>query len=81
MSPFVMEEGGITFEFYSSDRDHRPHIHAVKDRQRAKIWLEPDVRVDKRGTRMKKHDVTKARRIVEGNRELMLRRWREFFGA
>ncbi len=39
MPTIVIE--GYSFRFYSSDRFEPAHVHVLKDRRVAKIWLDP----------------------------------------
>jgi len=79
--PTVFYERGFRFFFYSNEGSPREpaHIHVEKDRQEAKFWLIPMVRVayndgfDARTLRL-------LAEIVNGNRERIERAWNEFFG-
>jgi hypothetical protein len=39
--PTVLRSGPYRFYFYSGDRDEPPHVHAARDANEAKFWLEP----------------------------------------
>ena len=41
MSPTVLREGPYRFYFYSHEPNEPPHVHADRDDQSAKLWLEP----------------------------------------
>ena len=45
--PVVFRYRGFRFYFYSNEGDPRepPHIHVRSDRDEAKFWLSPEVRV------------------------------------
>lgn len=39
--PTVLRNGPYRFYFYSGDRDEPPHVHASRDSNEAKFWLDP----------------------------------------
>ncbi len=54
-----------------------PHVHVASPRGRAVFWLSPVSLRDAWGYTPR--EVERIRRIVTGSREMMLRRWHEFF--
>ena len=46
--PTIQRRGPYRFFFYAGDRDEPPHIHAERDENIAKFWLDP-VRLEKSG--------------------------------
>jgi len=45
MSPLFKEENGFAFRIFSNEED-RMHIHVFKDKNEAKIWLEPEIKLE-----------------------------------
>ena len=54
-----------------------PHVHVWSGNGSAVFWLSPVGLRDAHG--YNPHEVERIRRIVVGSREVMLRRWHEFF--
>jgi hypothetical protein len=76
--PTVRNIGPYRFFFYSGDRDEPPHIHVEREKNKAKFWLDP-VRLEySRGFR--DVEINRIHRLVEKNREFLLRKWDEYFG-
>jgi hypothetical protein len=80
--PTVLRLGPYRFFFYA--RENRasfeaPHIHVRSGGGSASFWLLP-VRVrDFKGYTPR--EISRIRRIVVANQDLLLRRWDEFFGS
>jgi len=75
--PTVHIEKGISFRFYSSDIGEPPHIHAVKGRQKAKIWLY-DLSLDyNRG--FTRSEIGNVLKITKRKQQLFLEAWNAFF--
>ena len=75
--PTVPIEGPYRFFFYSGDRDEPPHIHVERENMKAKFWLNP-VRLTNSGG-FSRSEINRIQRLVEENREYLLRSWNEFF--
>lgn len=76
--PTVLRSGPYRLFFYSADRHEPPHIHVERDRNQAKLWLDP-VRLDKsRGFGVP--ELRRIERLVADQRESLLREWDAFFG-
>jgi len=45
MTPLFKEENGFAFRIFSNEED-RMHIHVFKDKNEAKIWLEPEIKLE-----------------------------------
>ncbi len=75
--PTVPIEGPYRFFFYSGDRDEPPHIHVERENMKAKFWLSP-VRLTSSGG-FRRSEINRIQRLVEENREYLLRSWNEFF--
>jgi hypothetical protein len=78
--PVVLRVKGYRFEFYSSDRDERPHIHVKRNGKHAKFWLLPAITLAF-SRRFAPHEINEARRIIEENLEQLLEAWHAFFGG
>lgn len=76
--PTVLRIGPYRFFFYSGDRDEPPHVHVERDDYEAKFWLDP-VRLQRSGG-LSRNEINRIQRLVEKNREHLLRSWNEFFG-
>jgi len=76
--PTVPIQGPYRFFFYSGDKDEPPHIHAERENMKAKFWLNP-VRLQSSGG-FSRSEINRIQRLVEENREYLLRSWNEFFG-
>lgn len=76
--PTVPIEGPYRFFFYSGDRQEPPHIHVERERMKAKVWLNP-VRLQNSGG-FNRREINRILRLVEDNRDYLLRSWNEFFG-
>ena len=77
--PTVLRVGPYRFFFYSGDRDEPRHIHAERDADRAKFWLEPVRLHDSTGCRGA--ELARLAAIVETHQSELVRAWDEFFGA
>jgi hypothetical protein len=77
--PTVLRSGPYRFFFYAGDRDEPPHIHVERDNNKAKFWLEP-VRLQNSGG-FSRTEISRIQKLVEGNREDLLRRWNEYFNG
>jgi hypothetical protein len=79
--PVVFRYKGIRFFFYSNEGNPREpvHIHAQRGGDLAKLWLYPNVNVDKCDGFTAKEQALLIE-AVESNRELIERTWNEYFG-
>ena len=78
--PTVHRLGPYRFYFFSEENDashEPPHIHVRSGGGVASFWLSPVRTRDFQG--YNPVEVERIRRIVEANRDLLLRRWHEFF--
>ncbi len=76
--PTVLRVGPYRVFFYASDGDEPPHVHVERDDDTAKFWLDP-VRLQSSGG-YGRNELNQIQRLVEENREQLLRSWNEFFG-
>jgi len=74
----VFRSGPYRFFFYSADADEPPHVHADRDRETAKFWLEP-VRLE-RSRGFGRVELGRIQALVEGNSDSLVRIWHEYFG-
>jgi Domain of unknown function (DUF4160) len=75
--PTVFTEGGFRFFFYSNDR--KPiHIHVKYQEGEAVFNVEFDVEL-RESQGLKIHDLSKAEKLAFLNRELIIKKWNEYF--
>ncbi|NJN96467.1 MAG: DUF4160 domain-containing protein [Anaerolineales bacterium] len=86
MSPRILAEGDLIFWFHSYDaiQENRASVHVGKgsqdDSNDAKIWLEPEIAVARPGRTLRKHELNRALRIIEQNRNFLVEEWHGFRG-
>ncbi|HMR66923.1 MAG TPA: DUF4160 domain-containing protein [Anaerolineae bacterium] len=86
MSPKVLEKGSLVFWFHSYDARHenRASVHVGNgtqdDHNDAKIWLEPEIEVARSGRTLRKHELSRALKVIEENRDYLLEVWRDYRG-
>ena len=73
--PIVLRVKGYRFWFYEADLDEPAHVHAGKEGQEAKYWLDP-VRMARAG-RFKPVDLREIERIIRDNLDFLLNAWQE----
>ena len=84
MSPKVLGEGNLIFWFHSYDalRESRASVHVGKgsqdDHNDVKVWLEPDIKVARSGRVLKAHELNRALRIIEEQRDYLLEQWNDY---
>ena len=62
-----------------ADGSEPPHVHVERDRQRAKIWLDPVRLAHSRF--FSPPELRGVQRIVEENRYVLLEQWDAYFGV
>jgi hypothetical protein len=81
MSPKVLEEGSLIFWFHSYDALHedRASVHVGKglqdDYNDAKVWLEPTIEVARSGRLLKRHELSRAIKIIQQHHDFLLEQW------
>jgi hypothetical protein len=75
--PTIWRSGPYRFYFYASDREEPAHVHVERDEETAKLWLVP-VRLQNSGG-FGRRELNQIQRLVDQNRERLLRSWNEFF--
>jgi len=75
--PTVLRINGFRFFFYSSDRNEPMHIHVEKENNTAKYWITP-IRLQE-GHGFSRKELNEILKIIKENRELIVRRWNEYF--
>ena len=75
--PTVLRLGAYRFHFYAGDRNEPPHVHVERNDNVAKFWLDP-VRLQRSGG-FRPIEIQRIQRLVERNRERLLRSWNEYF--
>lgn len=68
---------GYKFRFYSSDRLEPPHIHVLRDKKVAKIWLRPISLQYNRGYNAS--EVNTILQLVHDNQAVLLETWYAYF--
>lgn len=76
--PTVLTQGPYRFFFYAGDKNEPAHVHAEREDMKAKFWLNP-VRLQSSGG-FGRSEINRIQKIVEDNKEELLRSWDEFFG-
>jgi hypothetical protein len=77
--PSVLRSGPYRLFFYAGDRDEPPHVHVERDNSVAKFWLEP-VRLQDSGG-FGRAELNRIQKLVNENREGLLRSWNEYFNG
>ena len=76
--PKVFEKDGYKFFFYSNE--HRPiHVHVRRGDGEAVFNVEDAVEL-RESQNMKVSELSKAQRLAEENRQLILEKWHEHLG-
>ncbi len=75
--PTVLRVGPYSFVFFSSDGGEPVHIHVKRDRDVAKLWLEPVGLARNLG--FADHEVVQIERLVREHREFLIEAWHEYF--
>ncbi|GLR97409.1 MULTISPECIES: DUF4160 domain-containing protein [Bradyrhizobium] len=78
--PVALRQGGLRYYFFSNEgQPPEPvHIHEGGGRD-AKIWLEPTISIaDSYG--FNPRELSNILRVVEDNRDLLLKAWHDHFG-
>jgi hypothetical protein len=84
MSLKVLEVAGLIFWFHSYDALHENHasVHIGKSSQDnhndAKIWLGPEIEVARPGRILRSHELNRAYKVIQQNREFLLEEWHEY---
>ena len=83
MSPKVLTEKDLVFWFHSYDfaSEGRASVHVGKgsqdDYNDAKIWLEPEIEVARKGRTLRMHELNRALAIIRRKRSFLLEEWHE----
>jgi hypothetical protein len=86
MSPRILVEGNLIFWFHSYDALHEDlaSVHVGKssqdDSNDAKIWLEPEIEVARAGRTLRKHELNRALKIIQQNRNYLVEEWYGYKG-
>lgn len=75
--PTVLGIGPYRFFSYAGDGQEPPHIHVERDRDRAKVWLDP-VRLQESGG-FRRSEIARILELVRANEAQLLRAWNEYF--
>ena len=73
--PTILYSGPYRFFFYSGDCQEPPHVHVERERNVAKIWLEP-IRVQSTGG-FRRNEINRILRLTEEHLEELLGGWNE----
>lgn len=77
--PTVIYIGPYRFFFYASDGLEPMHIHIRRDNDVAKFWIRP-VRLAV-NTGFSSRELREIEKLVEGNQDVIERKWNEFFSC
>jgi hypothetical protein len=77
--PTILRIGPYRFFFYAGDGLEPAHIHVERDNCISKFWLDPVVLERSGGFR--RSEINRVLRLVEENREELLRGWNEYLNA
>ena len=77
--PTILRIGPYRFFFYAGDRNEPSHIHVERDSSISKFWLDP-VRLQSSGG-FGGSEINRIQKLVEENREELLRGWNEYFNG
>ncbi len=86
MSPKILKEGSLIFWFHSYDAAHenRASIHVGKgsqdDYNDAKIWLEPEIEVAREGRTLRKHELSRAMKVIQQHHSYLKEQWYDYKG-
>jgi Domain of unknown function (DUF4160) len=69
--------GEFNVGFYANDRGERAHVHVIRGRGRAKLWL--DSLVISQASGFAERDLNRIARLVEEHLETLRRSWDEYF--
>ena len=75
--PTVLRKGPYRFFFYSADRAEPPHVHAQRERRKAKFWLEPVA--FERATGFSARELLQLQELIDDYRIVLLEAWHEYF--
>lgn len=80
--PVVFRYKGYRFFFFSNEENPPEplHIHVRQGSALAKFWVEPEAAVAE-SYGMNSSELRELLEVVEQNRELIERKWHEYFGA
>jgi len=75
--PTVLRIGPYRFYFYAGDRDEPEHVYVERDDNTVKFWLNP-VRFHRSGG-FGSREINRVQKLVEDNRDDLMRSWNEYF--
>ena len=75
--PTILRIGPYRFFLYAGDRGEPPHVHVEREDNIAKVWLNP-VRLQNSGG-FGRSEINRIQKLIEENREQLLRGWNEYF--
>ena len=84
MSPKVLEVDDLVVWFHSYDALHesRASVHVGKgsqdDHNDAKVWLEPKIEVARAGRTLRTHELKKALKQIDQERDYLLEEWHDY---
>jgi len=75
--PTALLVGPYRLFFFAGDRREPPHVHVEREKNHAKIWLNP-VRL-REGGRFRRDEINRILELVRANEAQLLRVWDEYF--
>lgn len=86
MSPRVLQSDNLIFWFHSYDarNEDRASVHvgigSQDDYNDAKIWLEPEIEIGRRGKTLRQRELNKALRVIEQHHAYLAEQWHAYKG-
>ena len=77
--PTIFRQGPYSIAFFAGDRREPKHVHVRRDRNEAKIWLEP-VEVANDGG-FGSTEMNRITRIIEVHADMLKDAWDDYFGS
>jgi hypothetical protein len=74
--PFALRIGPYRIGFFSNENSEPAHVHAIRDSSEAKFWLHPEARLEW-NVGFADHELTRIRKIIEKNRDVLVEKWHE----
>ena len=77
--PTALRIGPYRFFFFSNEGDEPVHIHFQRERALAKFWLRPILLAGSSG--FQPQELRRIQRHVEGNQDVLIEAWNDYFGS
>ncbi len=77
--PTILRQGPYSIAFFAGDRPEPKHVHVRRDRNEAKIWLEP-VEVANDGG-FGSTEINRITQIIETHADMLKDAWDDYFAS